>query len=104
MAKNAYVYDATSSSWVAMATQLPNVPYAQASGSSTITISTNPTTKDITLPVGKFTATPVVFVQLTTAGSAVATVTAKSSSQFTVSVAGGSGTLGFDWTAIQQSA
>lgn len=104
MAKNAYVYDATSSTWVPMATQLPNVPYAQRSGSDSITISGNPTTKTVTLPSAVFTSAPNVFVQLTTASSAVVAVTAKTTSDFTISVAGGSGTLTFDWTAIQQSA
>jgi hypothetical protein len=87
-----------------MATQLPNVPFAQRTGSDSVIISGNPTTKVVTLPSGVFTAAPVVLVQVTTAGTAVATITAKSATDFTVSIAGGSGTITFDWVAIQQSA
>lgn len=104
MAKNAFVYDAASGTFVPMATQLPNVPFAQRSGSDSVVISANPTTKVVTLPTNVFTTAPVVFVQSTTAGSAVISVTAKTTTNFTVSVAGGSGTVTFDWTAIQQSA
>lgn len=99
MAKNAYVYDATSSTWVPMATQLPSVPFAQRSGSDTVS-----STKSVTFPTGVFTSAPVVFLQLTTDSAATLAITAKSSTGFTAKVTGNSGSVGFDWTAIQQSA
>jgi hypothetical protein len=99
MAKNAFVYDTATTSWVPMATQLPNVPYAQTSGSGSVT-----TTTSVTFSSSPFTSTPVILAQLTSDSPATLAITAKSSSGFTVKVTGNTGAVNFDWTAIQQSA
>lgn len=104
MAKQAYIWDTASSTWVALGLQVPAAPYSQKFGSATVTITANPTSNTVTFAVGSFTSAPSVFVQSTTIG-AVVTVTAKTSTTFTVSIAGlTSGTATFDWYAVQPSA
>ena len=105
MAKYAYVWNSGTSSWESLATQLPKVPVATQSGSQSVTITANPTTAVVSLGSGTFTVAPLIFTQLTSTAGVTISVTAKTTTSFTVSIAGQtSGTATFDWFAVQQTA
>jgi hypothetical protein len=104
MAKQAYVWDATSSSWVALGVQVPTAPYSQKFGSDSITVTASPTAKSVTFATGSFTSTPKMSLQVTSDVDARIVVSAVSSTGFTAKVYGPtSGTVNFDWYAIQPS-
>lgn len=100
MGKQAYVWDG--SAWQTFGTQLPNVPYSQKYGSQSVTMTADPTVAEVTFAVGSFTTAPSVFTQVTSTNSPIIRVTAKTASSFTVSITGlSSGTVTFDWYAVQ---
>jgi len=103
MAKQAYVYDGTD--WQALGLQVPSAPYSQKYGSESVTASASPTSKSVTFAVGSFTATPKVFLQVTSDVDARIVVSTVTSSGFTAKIYGPtSGTVTFDWYAVQPTA
>ena len=104
MSKQAYIWDSTSSTWISLGFQTAAAPYLQKFGSSTVTITANPTTQTVTLPAG-FTIAPYIFTQMTSTTGGNIQVTAKATGSFTVSISGlSSGTVTYDWYAAQPSA
>jgi hypothetical protein len=90
----------------------PGVAFRTAGGASSAAISGNSVSKSVSLPAGRFTRAPLVFVEITTGDGFASTllhrVTATSTSAFTVlfNTAGGasaSGTITFDWFAVQMT-
>jgi hypothetical protein len=90
----------------------PGVAFRTAGGASSAAISGTSVSKSVSLPAGRFTRAPLVFVEITTGDGFASTllhrVTATSTSAFTVffNTAGGasvSGTITFDWFAVQMT-
>jgi hypothetical protein len=88
------------------------VAFRTAGGASSAAISGTSVSKSVSLPAGRFTHAPLVFVEITSGDGFASTllhrVTATSTSAFTVffNTAGGasvSGAITFDWFAVQMT-
>lgn len=102
-AKQGYIWDG--STWQPLGTQVPTAPFSQKFGNDSVVVTTDPGTKTISFPASSFTATPVVFLQLTSTTGGSLVVSATTSTDFTVTVKGvTSTTVTFNWYAVQPTA